>query len=594
MARLLQVAVALSLATWSVAARAQTSMINPSSGKCRYIVPNGSTIYAQSGEVYLKDAYIGNYLTNSMRPRASQASRRQLRRPYLRSPMAVAASTRRIAVRGAPALVPVAVVSLTLAPTLAVANDSELICQRNANFPDAGGCCRNQVGGGCDNVGGKGSCLDFWCTTAPPYHCVNNVGWAAGVGADAGTHAGLLPSSTASPQIGLFREAPTNPGDAVQAAWWNGLGNAWVQPELWYYGKSNLWQITAQFNGGCTPSDGWFCSGTGYGILVNAENVTVSQGDEIEGYAQLLEDNAHTGGQGNLWEVYAFDLTPVPILGSGFFVYTPAPLPTGADLAVLEVQGLAACDGLPVAESEGFNTWYLSQAGTGDGGLEQENNVLPYVVPVPWWLGSGASPPCEYGASVSPYEGGYLATLSWNAFLQPAFESPTLWSNLLVEPGGGTVILGDVNGDGMADVVEFDIGSTWVMLAEGNNQFGTRTQVSGYFWGISGVAVGDVDGDGLADAVAFNDIAVNGSSVTVMLGQKNGTFGYPTPWPSQAFGGQVATLLADVNGDTRADAVAFTGSSTWVMLANDNHTFGASTLWSSRPFKGNVATLLAA
>ncbi|KAA1052521.1 calcium-binding protein [Azospirillum argentinense] len=83
--------------------------------------------------------------------------------------------------------------------------------------------------------------------------------------------------------------------------------------------------------------------------------------------------------------------------------------------------------------------------------------------------------------------------------------------------------------------------------------------------------LGDVNGDGRADLVAF------GSKTWVALGQADGTFG-PSFAAHDLFGtssswadqNAAPRMLGDVNGDGQDDLVAF-GSKTWVVLAVQGH-----------------------
>jgi hypothetical protein len=91
--------------------------------------------------------------------------------------------------------------------------------------------------------------------------------------------------------------------------------------------------------------------------------------------------------------------------------------------------------------------------------------------------------------------------------------------------------------------------------------------------------VGDVNGDGRADLIGVND----GSS-WVMLSSGHG-FGAPQLWSATPFHGTRATVMGDVNGDGRADLIGVNDSSSWVMLSS-GHGYGAPQLWSTTPFYG--------
>jgi hypothetical protein len=197
----------------------------------------------------------------------------------------------------------------------------------------------------------------------------------------------------------------------------------------------------------------------------------------------------------------------------------------------------------------------------------------------------------------------------------PPFAQPAEWSTVTFDEAVATV-LGDVNGDGMADAVGFNGSNTWVELSQGSS-FGAAAEWSTVaFQGSVANLVGDVNGDGMADAVGLD-----GSSTWVMLSGGN-SFGPPVSWSSVEFDGTVANLLADVNGDFKQDLVGFRGSSTWVMLAttppgavcgtcnsscvdtcsnactgglcprNLATSFGPPAEWSSVAFQGTVANLV--
>ena len=175
------------------------------------------------------------------------------------------------------------------------------------------------------------------------------------------------------------------------------------------------------------------------------------------------------------------------------------------------------------------------------------------------------------------------------------FGPPTPWSSSLFygEHDTFSTMLGDVTGDGKADAVAFDGTSAWVLVSNGSG-FGPPTPWSNYtFYGTlasstlaNPTQLADVTGDGKADAVAFD-----GSSVWVMASNGAGTgFLPPAAWSNSLFYGEhdtFSTMLGDVTGDGKADAVAFDGTSAWVLVSNGSG-FGPPMPWSNAPFYGTL------
>jgi hypothetical protein len=133
--------------------------------------------------------------------------------------------------------------------------------------------------------------------------------------------------------------------------------------------------------------------------------------------------------------------------------------------------------------------------------------------------------------------------------------------------------LADVNGDRLADIVGFGNAGVTVALATGGGNFGPGSLRLSQF-GLSNSAggwandelypreLGDVNGDGLADIVGFGI-----AGVTVALATGGGNFG-----PASLLSGEFGTSnsaggytsndlfpreVADVSGDQRADLIGF-------------------------------------
>jgi hypothetical protein len=142
-----------------------------------------------------------------------------------------------------------------------------------------------------------------------------------------------------------------------------------------------------------------------------------------------------------------------------------------------------------------------------------------------------------------------------------------------------SVAVGDFNGDGIPDLAVANnpslvSGTVSVLLGNGDGSFqAARSFAAGT--SPQSVAVGDFNGDGLLD------LAVAGSSgVRVLLGNGDGSF-QTTNFSFVAGGAPVSVAVADVNGDAFPDlAVANNGSNDVSILLNDG-------VWPARPAGGS-------
>jgi hypothetical protein len=162
-----------------------------------------------------------------------------------------------------------------------------------------------------------------------------------------------------------------------------------------------------------------------------------------------------------------------------------------------------------------------------------------------------------------------------------AFNAPAFIPN--------SIAVGDFNGDGIADAAiassetfvdpesgeRQTTGAVTIFLGTGGGLFGAPTVINPVP-GARSILVGDFNGDGRPDLLTVNSTADNHDSISVLLGNGDGTFQRPviTPRPQGGLGPAVAE---DFNGDGVLDiaAVSPPTNSVKVFLGNGDGTFQA-------------------
>ncbi|KZN53856.1 hypothetical protein N474_19275 [Pseudoalteromonas luteoviolacea CPMOR-2] len=148
-------------------------------------------------------------------------------------------------------------------------------------------------------------------------------------------------------------------------------------------------------------------------------------------------------------------------------------------------------------------------------------------------------------------------------------------------------VVADVNGDGLADIVGFGTNSVFTSLSRGDGTFAPAKVALNAFTYNSGNwrveshprQVGDINGDGLADIVGFG-----GEGVYTSLGRGDGTFA-PHKFVLSNYAllagkwevSKHPRVLSDVNGDGLQDIVGFGGADVYTSFARGDGTFTAPT-----------------
>ncbi len=155
-----------------------------------------------------------------------------------------------------------------------------------------------------------------------------------------------------------------------------------------------------------------------------------------------------------------------------------------------------------------------------------------------------------------------------------------------------SVAVGDINGDGKADMAVANYGSdsVSVFINTGTGSFATKVD---YTTGTSpySVAIGDLNGDGKPDLAVSNN---GSSSVSIFLNKGNGTFAAKVDYTTGS--GPRFLAIGDLNGDGKQDvaAASFGGNSVSVLLNNGNGTFAAKvdyTVGSANPYSVAIGDL---
>lgn len=249
--------------------------------------------------------------------------------------------------------------------------------------------------------------------------------------------------------------------------------------------------------------------------------------------------------------------------------------------------------------------------GKGDGTFQAPQNyisdgVFAYSVAIGDWNGDkqpdlAVVNQCQTTSACS----GTVTLLLGNG--DGTFQAPPAYAS-----GGydaDSVAVGDLNGDGKPDLVVANLcqnnnckssnsGVVSVLLGNGDGTFQLAQAYATGGFGSSSVAIGDLNGDGNADVVVANQCSTskcnNGGSVSVLLGNGSGTLQAAKTYASGA-NVALSVAIADFNKDGKLDlAVAnqcqdstCQNGTVSVLLGNGDGSFQASQSYPSAGYYTN-------
>ncbi|MCP3369100.1 FG-GAP-like repeat-containing protein [Bradyrhizobium cajani] len=253
----------------------------------------------------------------------------------------------------------------------------------------------------------------------------------------------------------------------------------------------------------------------------------------------------------------------IPVLPTLVSITGTDPSSTDAAVVHYTVTFSKPVSGVTVDQFTLATTGGISGAGITDITPVAGSNGASYTVTVNTGSGSGSLGLQLTGTHVHDSSGTYIGP----------FQSETALGSSARFSLVDSTAVGDVNGDGALDLVVLRSGSTFsysyeVKINDGTGHF-TSTTVAGASEFPSSAALADVNGDGKLDLLVS---IYQTFSVSVRLGNGNGTFGAVTKYTAGGF----ISAVGDFNGDGKTDVLLRTDSNVSVLPGDGNGGFGTA------------------
>jgi hypothetical protein len=263
---------------------------------------------------------------------------------------------------------------------------------------------------------------------------------------------------------------------------------------------------------------------------------------------------------------------------------------------------------IKAAEQNASSTGWHTYQRTGSNVTGGYNGPVRGFSHAPENMGTGGSATGDKKADLVTLNNNGTSGTSMHVFTSSgsSFANQQQWQNITWGWTGLKPLLGDANGDGKADVVTLNnngtSGTSIHVFPSSGSSFGNQQQWNNVTWAWTGLTplLGDVTGDGKADLVTLNNNGSNGTSIHVFK-STGSSFASQVMWRNTTWGYTgIKALLADATGDGKADLITLNNAgaagTTMQVFPSTGSSFSTPQQWRSttwgwsglKPLAGDV------